>query len=236
MDLCPACGNYVDTSLATCIHCGASLVPERGGLLSRRWLIGGAAVVGAMAVASIALVVSRGREPGDESASASGGPMPTPATVRFGETSATLLGALRGSSFGAPLSLDPLADGRDWVVLTIRFVHDGTSTITLDSDNYRLVANEEYIKQAGSDTEPLAGRVGLTYMGSGLSEVEIEGPAIRDVVMVFKIDPAITDPSFFIDGTGVLIPVAPYQRADGTWTAIAPPPTPTPAPATSTPD
>jgi hypothetical protein len=238
LETCPECGSFVAATDPVCGGCGALLPAGREQpLVSRRWLIGGAAAIAVVALGSVALVISGERLSDPNPAGAmKPGSGPTPMTVRTGEVSATLLGALRGASFGPPLSLGALADGRHWVVLTLRFTHAGDAPVTLDSDDFRLVAGDDYIKQAGSDTEPLATRVGLTYMGSGRTAIRLEARAVRDVVMVFKLDPAVAEPALFIEGTGMVIPVAPYVRPEGLWTSIAPPPTPTPLPtATATP-
>ena len=104
-------------------------------------------------------------------------------------------------TFNEEYFLGSTGDGRDWLVIRIHGHNTSSEDQKIHSDKIQLLWNGEKIKQTGDESQSVADTLGMMNIG-GSGHHEIEAGQEFDFVQVYKIDPAATDLSLWMDFSG----------------------------------
>lgn len=168
------------------------------------------------------------------------GPTPTKVSQTEGKHATyRITSAAVGRTFGQPLNLAPLDDGRSYLIVTLEVQNESNESTRLDSDHFRVIADGSEIKEAGDVVDGVAESLQLASMGD-MFGTYVDGGDTALFVLAYKVPTGVGTLLLHIDRDSIdrTIDLAPWLAENLAANRLVPTPTPTNTPTplpTSTP-
>lgn len=159
-------------------------------------------------------------------------PVPTKVAKVSGEHATyRIITAAVARTFGPPVNLVPLSDGRSFLIITLEITNPSDERTRLDSDHFRVVADGKEIKEAGDVVDGVADGLGLSTMGDMLGTY-LSTNSRELFALVYKVPSQAAHLQLHIDRDSIdrTIDLAPWLAENRSANRLAPTPTPTNTP------